>query len=108
MRPRVAVVLSVAAVTLAVRPVAAQVTTRVSLNSNGQQAAGGLFGSRSASISADGRFVAFHSDSERFRSYVSVHEHTPPPGCPGDANRDGLVHFSDITSILENWNAVCR
>lgn len=27
-----------------------------------------------------------------------------PPACPGDANRDGVVNFADITAVLNNWN----
>ncbi len=27
----------------------------------------------------------------------------PPPPCPGDANGDGVVDFSDATSVLANW-----
>lgn len=29
----------------------------------------------------------------------------PPPFCPGDANGDGTVDFSDITSVLGNYGA---
>ncbi|MDX2114489.1 MAG: dockerin type I domain-containing protein [Planctomycetota bacterium] len=29
-----------------------------------------------------------------------------PPACPGDANNDGSVNFSDITSVLQNFNNV--
>jgi hypothetical protein len=28
-----------------------------------------------------------------------------PPACPGDANRDGVVSFPDITAVLQNWGA---
>lgn len=28
---------------------------------------------------------------------------SPPPPCPGDANGDRAVNFSDITSVLTNW-----
>jgi len=30
---------------------------------------------------------------------------TPPPACPGDANADGAVNFSDITAVLSNWGS---
>lgn len=30
-----------------------------------------------------------------------------PPGSPGDATGDGLVNFSDITRVLENWAMTC-
>jgi len=30
-----------------------------------------------------------------------------PPACPGDANDDGVVNFSDITSVLDNWLSTC-
>ncbi|MDX2115173.1 MAG: endonuclease [Planctomycetota bacterium] len=34
-------------------------------------------------------------------------QQTGEPGLTGDANDDGVVNFADITSVLERWNAVC-
>jgi hypothetical protein len=42
-----------------------------------------------------------HADSDPFTvSFV-----TAPPNCPGDANGNGTVSFSDITSVLANYGA---
>lgn len=30
-----------------------------------------------------------------------------PPGCPGDANGDGITNFSDINAVLANWLIPC-
>lgn len=46
-----------------VRDTIAETTTRVNINSSGEQAYGGYSGSWGPSISADGRYVAFSSDS---------------------------------------------
>lgn len=32
--------------------------------------------------------------------------HVCPIAILGDANRHGIVHFADITSVLENWGIV--
>jgi len=44
-------------------------TTRVSVNSNGDQAMGGLWGSISPSISANGRYIAYESDATNLASF---------------------------------------
>jgi LPXTG-site transpeptidase (sortase) family protein len=46
-----------------VRDTVANTTTRVSVNSSGEEATGGFDGSSNPSISGDGRFVAFFSDA---------------------------------------------
>lgn len=38
-------------------------------------------------------------------AFISVS--SAPPACPGDANDNGVVSFSDITFVLQNWNIAC-
>lgn len=44
----------------------------------------------------------------KFRWYwPAIPSACPPFPCPGDANQDGVVAFSDVTSVLGNWLRRC-
>lgn len=90
-------------------------TIRVSLADSGAQGDAptpGLFISIGG-VSDDGRWVAFSSyasnlvpgDTNRATDAFLRDTLVPPAECPGDANGNGTVAFSDVTSILENWGA---
>ncbi len=84
-------------------------TTRVSVATDGTE---GDSGSGVASISANGRFVAFLSYASNFvpgdpngRGNIFVRDRCPRFSCFGDANADGTVNFVDITDVLTSWGA---
>ncbi len=90
-------------------------TIRVSLGNSGAQGDAGTVGEFPSlgGVSSDGRWVAFSSyagnlvpgDTNRATDAFLRDTLVPPAECPGDANDNGTVAFSDITSVLENWGA---
>lgn len=38
---------------------------------------------------------------------ISIRPTPCPIPCPGDANNDGVVGFSDVTAVLAAWNSTC-
>jgi Tol biopolymer transport system component len=91
-------------------------TIRVSLGDSGAQGDAGTVGEFPSlgGVTSDGRWVAFSSyasnlvpgDTNRATDAFLRDTLVPPAECPGDANGNGTVAFSDITSVLENWGAL--
>jgi Tol biopolymer transport system component len=89
------------------RDLPAAQTSLASVATGGAQGNGD---SREPEISANGRFVAFHSlantlvagDTNGFFD-VFVRDLGAPAGIPGDLNGDGLVNGADLGALLAAW-----